>query len=166
MATLPKNNIVRSIAPKSIFESAKNVLSATNDFNQGDLIAFDTTNKVLKAVSATADAEFILGVSRQTIIDGKVKSPYSTSNDASVAIEDVAGPVYGVVAEMKLKSGDAFTPGCKVYATVVDAQTVSVTDPGDTFHVGIYQGKSVTAGASSVGDVLIGARYGLGGFQI
>lgn len=166
MATLPKNNIVRSIAPKSIFESSKNVLSATNDFNQGDLIAFDTSLNVLKAVSATADAEFILGVSRFTVIDGKVKSPYSTSNDASAAIEDLAGPVFGVVAEMKLKSGDAFTPGIKVYVTTTDAQTVSITDPGDHFHIGIYQGKSVTAGASSVGDVLIGARYGMAGLII
>lgn len=162
MPTVAINNIVRSVSPKSIFESAKAVITSAVSFNQGDLIAFDDTNNRLKAVAATADAAAILGVARQTIVSGKVVSPYSgTAVDAAQAIEDIAGPVYGVVASLKLKSGDTFAPGDKVYVTVTDAQTVTVTDPGDGNHVGIYQGAQVTAGASSKGDILVGARFGM-----
>lgn len=166
MATVAINNIVRSVAPKSIFESAKEVVTSAVSFNQGDLIAFDDTNNRLKAVAATADAATILGVARQTIVSGKVVSPYSgTAVDAAQAIEDIAGPVYGVVASLKLKSGDSFAPGDKVYVTVTDAQTVTVTDPGDGNHIGIYQGAAVTAASGSKGDILVGARFGMSGLS-
>lgn len=158
MATIPVNNIIRSVAPKSLFESALSVLSSSVSYNQGDLIAFDGTNNVLKAVTGSGQADNILGVARQTIASGKVASPYSgTAVDSAQAIEDVAGPVYGIVAALKLKSGDSFTPGCKVYLTSTDAQTVSSGAAGN--HIGLYQGASVTAGTASVGDILVGARY-------
>lgn len=161
-----KNNIVRSVAPKSLFESAKPVLSSAVDYNQGDLIAFDTSSKILKAVSSTADAGNLLGVARQKVVDGVVQSPYVTAVDASVAIEDMAGPVYGVVASLTLKTGDAFNPGDKVYIVASDPQTVTVTDPGDGKNVGIFQGSAVaSASAGQTGDVLVGARYGLSDIQ-
>ena len=162
MATTAYNNIVRSVAPKSIFESAKDVLSTTNDWNQGDLLAFDTTAKVIKAVTATADAQFILGVAKNTVVDGKVKSPYQgTAVDAAAAYEDIAGPVYGVIVELTMKTGDAFAHGDKIYVTTTDAQTITVTDPGDHYHIGVYQGKTVaSAAAGQKGLFLIGARYG------
>lgn len=164
MATQAKNNIVRAVAPKSIFESAKAVLSATNDWNQGDLLAFDTTSKVLKAVTAVTDSANILGVAKQTVVDGKVKSPYVTDVDASAAIENLAGPVYGVVAELKLTTGDTFAPGAKVYLTATDAQTVTSVQPGAEPHIGIYQGKNIaSAAAGAVGEILVGARYGADG---
>jgi hypothetical protein len=160
----PKNNIVRSVAPKSLFESALPVLDNTVTYNQGDLIAFDTNNGVLKA-AATGDIDNLLGVARQTLIDGVMPSPYQgTAVDASQAIEDVAGPVYGIVASMVLLNGDTFNPGDKVYLTA-DPQTVTVTNPGSGKNCGIYQGRAITAGSASVGDVLIGARYGLSGIQ-
>jgi len=157
-----KNNIVREIAPKSLFESAKAVLSADVTYNQGDLIAFDTSAKVLK-VAGTADIDNLLGVARQKIVEGVQASPYQgTDVDASQAIDDCAGPVYGVVAFMTLKTGDAFAAGDKVYLTA-DPQTVTSTDPGSGKHCGVYQGGTVaSAAAGQVGDILIGARYSLG----
>jgi len=163
----PYNNIVREVAPKSLFESALPVLDSSITCNQGDLIAFDTTNKVLKVFAATGDAANVLGVSRQTLVQGKLKSPYQgTAVDAAQAIEDMAGPVYGVVASMTLKTGDAFTPGLKVFADPTDPQTVTATDNASGAHIGIFQGKAVaSASAGQKGDVLIGARYSLAGIQ-
>ena len=157
----PINNIVRSVAPKSIFESAKAVVTSAVTFNQGDLIAFDTVNYRLKAVTADTDAPNFLGVARQTIVSGVVKSPYQgTAVDAAAAIDDITGPVYGVVASLILKTGDAFTPGCKVYLTA-DAQTVTVTDPGTHDPIGVYQGKNVaSATAGQKGEILVGSRFG------
>lgn len=155
------NNIVRLVAPKSIFESAYGVLSSSVTYNQGDFIAFDTSAKVLK-VAGTADIDNLLGIARQSIVNGVAPNPYQgTAVDASQAIADVAGPVYGVVASMVLKTGDAFTLGCKVYLTA-DPQTVTVTDPGSgAKNCGIYNGPLAVASAAAgqKGDILIGARY-------
>ena len=168
MATTARNNIVREVAPKSLFESAKAVLSSTNDWNQGDLLAFDTTNHVLYAVAATADAAYLCGVAAQSVVDGKVVSPYQgTAVDASVARADIKGPVFGVIASLVLKTGDAFNPGDKVYLTTTDAQTITSTDPGDHLQIGIFQGKAVSsASAGQYGEVLVGARYGLAGLVV
>ena len=160
-----KNRIFRSNSPKSLFESAKNVLGSTSTFNQGDLMCFDTTTKVIRAVTATTDAANCLGIADCTAVQGKKKSPYQgTAVDAAQAIEDLKGPVYGVTAKMVLKTGDAFAPGDEVYlADGQDCQTVSSVDPGDGNYIGIYLGASLTAAAGAEGDVAILARYKLSG---
>ena len=55
MATIAQNNIVREVSPKSLFESALPVLSSSVNINQGDLVAFDVTNSVIKSVTGTGD---------------------------------------------------------------------------------------------------------------
>lgn len=158
MATTAKNRIVRSPAPKSIFESALALISSSVSFNQGDLLGLDTTNHVLKALTSDTDGLTILGIARQTIVSGKLISSYSgTAVDASQAIEDISGPQYGVIANMKLKNGDVFLAGGFVYGTNVDAQTVSASG---TNPVGIFQDAGITAGASSTGNILLGAKPG------
>lgn len=166
--TVAKNRIVRQVAPNSVFAAAQPVLSSSVTFNQGDLIAFDTSAKVLKAVSASTDGANILGIAPVSVSSGKLISPYQgTAVDAAQAITDLSGPIYGVVAKLKLLSGDVFHPGDKVYLTAAsDAQTVSSTDPGDGNHVGIFQDAQVTAVSGSEGNVLVGARYGLAGFSV
>ena len=67
--SVAKNNIVRQIAPKTIFGSALGVLSTSVTYNQGDLIAFDATNKILKPVTGAGDAANILA-SRSNIVTG------------------------------------------------------------------------------------------------
>lgn len=159
--SVANNNIVREVAPKSFFESAYPVLSTAVTYKQGDFIAFDTSGKVLK-VAGTADIDNLLGIARQSITLGIAPNPYQgTAVDASTAISDVAGPVYGVTATMTLKTGDAFALGDKVYLTA-DPQTVTVTDPGSgTKNCGIFNGPLAVASASAgqTGTILIGARY-------
>lgn len=162
MATVARNNIIRSVNVGSVFESAKHMLSATNDWNQGDLLAVDSG--VIKAVTAVTDSAAFLGVAKQTIIDGKVQSPYSgTAVDASASIDDVAGPVFGVVASLKLKATEAFAPGALVYLDPADAQTVSSVQPGTEPSIGVYQGPNVASATSGqLGEIYIPkARYGL-----
>ena len=160
MATTPKNNIVRSVRPASIFESALNVISSAVSFNQGDILYLDTVNHLIKPVTADADAAKVLGIARNTIVNGKLLSAYQgTAVDAAQAINDIAGPQYGVIALLNLKSGDSFVPGGAVYACTVDAQTVSSTG---TNQIGIFQDAAITAVSGSTGKILIGANVGAG----
>lgn len=162
-ATSGKNRIFVSVAPKSEFERAKDVLSSAVTYKQGDLLAFDTSSKILKVVSTTADSANFLGIADNFVTSGKLVGPYTglTATDAAEAIGQVEGPKYGVIATLKLLSGDAFTPGAKVYlANGADSQTVTITDPSDGKNIGLYQGPALTAGATSEGPILLGCRYG------
>jgi hypothetical protein len=156
MATVAKNRITRSVRPGSAFESAKAVISSASTWNQGDLVYFDDVNNVLKAVTGDTDAATFCGIARQSIVAGKPVSPYQgTAVDAAQAIEELGGPQFGVIAKLKLKSGDSFAPGDLVYASSVDAQTVSVSG---TNAIGIFQDAAIVASSGSEGQVLIGNR--------
>jgi len=160
MATTPKNNIVRSVRPISLFESALSVINSTVSFNQGDILFLDTTNHLIKPVTSDTDAARACGIARNTVVNGKLLSSYQgTSVDASVAIEDIAGPQGGVIALLKLKSGDSFVPGGFVYACSVDAQTISSSG---TNVIGVFQDAAITANSSSTGRALIGMNAGAG----
>jgi hypothetical protein len=156
MPTYPKNRIVQQVAPISLFEDASALISSAVSWNQGDLLYLDTVANLLKPVGSDANAATICGIARQTIISGKLAPVYQgTQVDAAVAIEAVAGPQAGVVAKLKLKSGDAFVPGQAVYYGG-DAQTVSsVGSPTNVNVVGIYQDAGVTAGATSEGNIML-----------
>lgn len=158
MATVAKNNIVRSVNPYSVFESAKALVTSAVSFNQGDLIIIDTTNHILATAGTNTDGGVFLGVATQTIVSGVVKGPYQgTAVDASVGISDIRGPVAGVIVNLKLKSGDAFVPGCDVYACSVDAQTVTSTAGVGGLSLGKFQDAAITAGATSTGNVYLKA---------
>lgn len=155
------NRIVRNGPGKSLFDDCSNV-SASVSWNQGDLIAYDTSAHKLKVVTAQTDAANFVGIADNTIVSGKLAGPYDglTGNDAASVGPLFCGPKYGVVASMKLNSGDSFVHGQPVYLTSAgDSQTVTITAPTTNDPIGIYQGPSLTAGAGSVGNVLIGSRY-------
>lgn len=164
MATVAKNRITRSVRPGSAFESAKSVISSASTWNQGDLVYFDDTANVLKAVTADADGATFCGIARQSIVAGKPLSPYQgTAVDGAQAIEEIGGPQFGVIAKLKLKSGDTFNPGDLVYATAVDAQTVS---SAGTNAIGIFQDATIVASSGSEGQVLLGNRLRTSGLAI
>lgn len=161
MATFPKNRVTRSVAPKSLFESAKSATDVTVSYNQGDLMYFDSTAHLLKALDSDAHAAFAAGSAKVTVSLGKMVGPYAgLATDAASAVVDLPGPAYGVVAKMILKTGDAFNPGDKVYYGG-DAQTVSSTG---TNPVGLFQGSAVSSAfAGQEGECLLGAAYGMPG---
>ena len=160
MSTLPTNRVVRSVNPNSAFAEIKGLLSSAININQGDLCWYDIATHLVKPTTGAAgDGAAILGISPVTIVSGVLKSPYSTATDASEKPSGVPGPVFGVEASMKLKSGDVFHPGDLVYTSAVDAATVSVTANGTA--VGMFVGPQVTAGSASLGVCRIFNNYGL-----
>lgn len=153
------NTIVRSVAPKSIFESALSVISSAVSFDQGDLLVFDDTNNVLKKPAAEAEGSTFLGVARCSISSGKLVSPYQgTAVDAAAGIVTVPGPVYGVIARCVLKTGITIAPGDSIFLDPATG-TRGVTNTG-TKAIGIYQGPAVATSAAGLEiEVLIGARH-------
>lgn len=137
------NKITRSVNPKSVFESAQSLVDATISWNQGDLLYLDSTAHLLKPVTAETQSADFMGVARQTIVLGKVASPYNTDVVASQAISDIAGPQTGVVAKVILKTGDTIAPGQVVGLDPASGfRNVSVTVT--TVPVGVYQGPAIT----------------------
>lgn len=156
MATTPKNNLKLELSRKSMFDHAGAVLSSAVNINQGDLVHFDGALNILAPLVAGQEAT-LLGVSPVTIVAGKMQSPYSTSNDAAIAVSELPGPRYGSVHDLKLTVGDALNPGDLVYPGA-DAQTVTVVVGVQP--IGVYQGVAVAAAVSGqTGAVLVGARF-------
>jgi len=158
------NNIVRP-GGKSIFEDAKPVLGAASDMKQGDIVVLKAG--VIQVTAGDADIDLLIGVSKFTLVDGKVKSPYSgTAVDASESIAALGGPDFGGDYKMVLTTGEAFAVGAPVYMTA-DPQTVTSADPGSAKACGIFVGAAVaSASAGQKGLVKIGARLGLAGLTI
>lgn len=164
MATIAKNNIVQQLCPNSALPDVSYSVDSTISWNQGDILVLSyEVADAYKVLPARADdnAEVVLGVAINTVVAGKVRDPYpGTAVDGAQAASAIAGPVFGVVARLKLKEGDEFIQGKEVYTTTEDAQTVSVVNT-DAQMVGVYVGPTVTAGADSTG--LIHVSCGLFG---
>lgn len=162
MATSSNNNIKKSIAPKSLFDDMQSLLDSTISFNQGDLLYLDTSAHLIKPIAAEANTQTLLGVARETVVSGKLKSPYSTATDAAEGIGAVAGPLFGIEVELTLNTGDALNPGELVYpAYSVDAQTVTATDNGANHDpCGVYNGPAISsASAGQKIVVMLGCGY-------
>lgn len=167
MSTTPLNRIVRSVRPASIFESAKDLIGSSTSYNQGDLLVLDlVTHKIrpMQALDDFATIGMFLGIATETVVNGKLKQPYTTDVDASQAIADLPGPVYGVVAKMKLVAGQTINPGDQLTGAVdVDAQTVTGTLPVGTNPICIYQGPAIVAAAAGTQiEVLLGQTVASG----
>jgi hypothetical protein len=151
---------------KSFIENALPFLGTTSTFVQGDLIALDGTNHILNRVAADTDGATILGVAPVSVTNGVLVGPYPVgmATIGSQKPQACQGPLYGCVAGLKVSSGDALTPGCKVYLPATgDSQTVSVSDAaaaGD--YVGVYMGPAVTAVAGVFYPIKLGMRLATG----
>lgn len=159
MATTISNNIVRSNARRAIIGSAKNFLTTSLTFNQGDLLALDSTNHCLKVIAADADTATFVGVATQSIKNGLLLSPYSTSVDGSQAQTDFEGPVDQVEVVLTLNTGDAFHPGDKVYPLGASGGTQTVSSSSNTGArkpCGYFVGPTVaSAAAGATGRVVL-----------
>ena len=165
MATTAYNNIIRGGAQgRSLFPSALPLLDSTVNYNQGDLICFDTSNNLL-IPAATGNVANLLGVAVNTIVAGKPKSPYP-GVPVTEGASDLAGPLFSVVATFIAETGSTLAPGDLVYLSSVDAQHVADTDPGSNGSIGIYTGSQGSFNSTAAGqkvDILVGARFGMSG---
>lgn len=155
-----KNTITRSVAPKSIFESARNVISAATTFDQGDLLIFDDTTNLLRKPALETEGSTFVGVAKCSLVLGKLASPYNTDVVASQAIADVPGPEYGVIAKCVLKTGETLAPGDGIALHIATGSRGVQNISGGTKQIGIYQGAAVAGSAAGLEiEVLIGCRH-------
>lgn len=156
-----KNTIVRTVNPKQVFAEVAKFVDSTISYNQGDLLIWDATNKLIKIAAAEGDGATMLGVALQTIIAGQLQSPIQgTDVDASQSVGSIAGPQSGVVAKCTLKASDSLVAGQLVYLN--PAEGARCVQSSGTKAIGVYQGVAVTGGPSATAtevEVLIGSRY-------
>lgn len=155
--SVSKNNIVVDVARKSLFYGASGIYG-TLTFNQGDLLCFSSTTHLLTQPTQESDMDTFAGVSVEQVVSGIKKSPFSDSNDASLAAGlDIAAPVYGVICSLILKSGDGAFPGSYAYGDpATGAQNVQASG---TKPIGLFTSPAITGDGTLTVNVLVGARY-------
>ncbi len=152
MGVNKSNFITREVAPNSLFESALDLIDNTVNFEQGDHLAL--VGGLIVNPTAETDSATYLGISRVTVVNGKIKQPYSTDVDASQAINSVAGPQFGVTALFEARAADTFNPGDLVGLDPANL-TRGVSTTVTTNAVGIYQGKTITAVAGDLIEIYL-----------
>lgn len=161
--TTAKNTLIKEIARKSLFDDCSDLLGSSTTFKQGDMLAINTSTHVLYPTSATGDTDTFAGIAPVSVTNGKIVGPYDglTAVDAAEGNDATPGPMYGVVCEVTIKTGDNLSPESPVYlGNALDAQTVTATQPGSKKAVGLYQGPAITnAAAGTKINVLFGALY-------
>lgn len=159
-----KNTEVKIIAPKQIFPDVRGIVSSDSDWNQGDLLIFDSASNIVRAPTAEAEGQYVLGVAQQDVVNGKPVGPYAgLATESALGAMAVNGPVYGNSYKMVLKTGETLSPGAYVYAYpsgganyVAATAAATATQP-----VGVYIG-NVTVTSAAAGtqiECLIGARF-------
>jgi hypothetical protein len=143
----PKNRILYEINKNAALDDIQDGVDSTISFNEGDLLYFDDTNNLVKPTTGGGtDGATFLGISRVTVVSGKLKSPYSgTAVDASEKAGRIPGPVCGVVAKMIGTTGDVMAYGDPVYVSATSPQHVQKTANGTL--IGYFVGKPVTVAA-------------------
>lgn len=158
------NTEVHIIAPKQIFPDVRGLVSSVSDWNQGDLLMFDTSAKIVRAVTAEGEGTYSLGIAQNNVTDGVPVGPYSgLATSSSTTAMSVNGPVYGNSYNMVLKTSETISPGSYVYSYPTGgANYVAATASSSaTVPVGLYIGHiTVTSAAAGTQiECLIGARY-------
>jgi len=152
------DRIVKNIAPTSVFDDVSALVSSAISFNQGDLIEIDTSGHLVGAIGGSSTGQYVLGISRVTVVSGVVKQPYSTENDAAIAAGKIPGPVSGVVVKLVSKTADAWVPGQDVYPYGTGGAYYVTTSGSKS--IGIYQGPTIaSAAAGQEIEVMLGHRY-------
>ena len=152
------NRIVRTVNQSSVFPDATAETLSTSTYNQGDLLVYDTGTFAVKVAAAEADGATFCGIAIESIVLGKLVSPYTTDVSASQGLSHVAGPVFGVVASLVLKTGDSLNPGDLVYLDPATA-AYGVAATG-TKAIGVYQGKAIAGAAAGTHvEILLGSRF-------
>jgi hypothetical protein len=151
MATSARDNIVKAVGFDVKKLNYPHASDGSFDYNQGDLLWFDASADIVKALDSDAHAAYICGVALRS----SFLAPYSAQNLAG-------GPALqknyyqnalvgiGCIASMKTTVGETYKDGTVLYAGA-DAQTV--TTVAGTHSVGVVKlpnGGSAITGAAGV----------------
>lgn len=156
------NTIVKSNQLKMLVDRIDHLVDSTTNFKKGDLLVFDNSTSKVKAISSESESINLIGISQVEVVNGKTKSAYlGTSVDDAQGGVGIVGAAFGVVAKLKLKSGESLNPGDLVYSDPsIDAQTVKASGATGAEPIGIYWGNAITSTSNNTEiEVLIGARY-------
>jgi len=116
----------------------------TGNINQGDLVYFDTSAKVILALDTDAHAAYLAGVALQQV----PLTVYSTAQYPQGGIEVATHGIF----EFSTTAGDTYNDGDAVYIGA-DAQTITNTAGGSTHKVGYVKlapGQSAVAYAAGL----------------
>lgn len=157
MATTPKDNIVKAVGFDVRKVNYPLSSGGSFDFNQGDLLWFDSSAKYVKPLDSDAHAAYLVGVAlrsaalsiyvAQNVAGGPAASK-QYYNDALVGI--------GCIASMKTTVGETYEDGTVLYAGA-DAQTVTTVAGAHSVGVAklIAGGAAITGAAGVEVPVLV-----------
>jgi hypothetical protein len=153
------DTVVKQVRTGQIFPDILNFVSSISNFNQGDVLIFDTSTNLIRGSTAEADDTALLGIASQDIVNGIPRSPYQgLATTLSQQPQAINGPTYGDVFAMILATGSTLTAGQQIYGSP-STGTRGVASSG-TFAIGVYQGAAVSSSAAGlVVNCLIGSRY-------
>lgn len=151
MATQARDNIVKAVGFDVKKLNYPHIIDGTFDYNQGDLLYFDASAKIVKALDSDAHAAYLAGVALRSAF----LAPYSAQNLAG-------GPALqknyyqnalvgiGCIASFKTTVGETYEDGTALYLGA-DAQTV--TTVAGAHSIGVVKlpnGGSAITGAAGV----------------
>lgn len=148
MATLAQDNVVKAIGFDVRKLSFPLDNSGSNDFNQGDLLYWDSSAKVVKALVTDGNAATLAGVA----LKSSALSLYvnQTTGSAVKNYEPMALVGIGCIVRLKTTAAETLTHGLAVYAGA-DAQTVTtVAGSNPVGYVQLDQSQSSITGAAGV----------------
>lgn len=150
MATSPKDNIVKAVGFDVRKLNYPHSTGGSFDYNQGDLLWFDSSAKVVKALDSDAHAAYLCGIALRS----SFLAPYTAQNlaggpaiqknyynDALVGI--------GCIASLKTTVGETYEDGTVLYAGA-DAQTVTTVAGAHSVGVVKLNGSAAITGAAGV----------------
>ena len=128
------------------------------DFQQGDLLWYDSTAKYVKPLDSDAHAQYLIGVAEKPAFI----APYSSTQGSSgVALQknydQDALVMFGCLAGLYGVSGDTYHDGDQVYWGGVDAQTITNTKGGNNNVIGVIKFPSAAMGTAQA--YAAGTRY-------
>lgn len=155
MATKNRNNILKDVRFGVSQLTHALIADGTFDFNQGDLLYYDSAAKIVKPLDSDAHAATLVGVAARAAY----LAPYVGMNIAAgPAMQknyyDSALVAFGVVASFYSTTAETYYDNDQVFWGS-DAQTLTKVDPGVGHPVGVVKMPSGSAALTIAGGATV-----------
>ena len=156
MSTNSRDNILRAVGFDVKKLDYPLIQDGTFDFNQGDMLYFDSVAKIVKPLDTDAHAAALVGVAlRAAFLALYTAQNLATGPGIQKNYFNTALVGLGCIASMKTTVGETYTDGVALYVGA-DAQTV--TTVAGSHSVGVVKlpnGDSITGAAGIEVPVLV-----------
>jgi len=155
MATKSRNNILKDVRFGVSQLTYALINDGTFDFNQGDLLYWDSSAHIVKALDSDAHAATLVGVA----VRAAYLAPYVSFGQASgpamqKSYYDCALVGFGCVASFYSTNAETYYDNDQVFYSS-DAQTLTKTDPGAGHPVGVVKMPSGSASLTIAGGATV-----------